>query len=355
MNYELSSASASWFKDQYTNQALTLKPPYQRKPVWQARQKCYLMESILLGYPIPEIYVQRATTPRGETKYAIVDGQQRIRTLLQFVGADTEEPAANNFALDKLGSESPWLSQRFEDLEDAEKVKIFDYQFAVRYLITNSDDEVKDVFRRLNKYLAPLKPQELRNATYAGPFIVLAAKLADDEYWFENKIITAAAIRRMGDVEFMSELLMGLLHGPQGGDRDTIDEYYGTLEDYDEFPGQRQVQRQFAQSKALLEVLFPELPSTRWSNKTDFYSLFVALGAGLQKGTVKPGRVAGLRRALRQFAEAVDEYLTSKRGPVDSAVRRYVLAVEKGANDKMRRVQRHEALLGLIQPFLSGK
>ena len=102
------------------------------------------------------------------------------------------------------------------------------------------------MFDRLNRYLSPLKPQELRHSTYRGPFLKLAERLADDEYWAENKIVTTAAIRRMGDVEFVSELLIGVMHGPQGGSAAIIDEYYAEYEDYeDEFPQQRSTVKSF--------------------------------------------------------------------------------------------------------------
>ena len=75
--------------------------------------------------------------------------------------------------------------------------------------------------KRLNKYTLPLKPQELRNATYPGPFAKLSEQLADDDYWAVNRIISPARIRRMGDIEMMSDLLIGLLH-PFMGSGSTI-------------------------------------------------------------------------------------------------------------------------------------
>ena len=59
-------------------------------------------------------------------------------------------------------------------MSDEQRKAFFSYEFTARYLYTESDEATKDVFRRLNKYLTPLKPQELRNATYSGPFARLA-------------------------------------------------------------------------------------------------------------------------------------------------------------------------------------
>src|SRR5439155_17107472 len=285
LNFNSNEHPLNWFRDRYRDNTLKIKPPYQRKPFWAARQKCYLIESILMGLPVPEIYIQQTTSPEGETTYAIVDGQQRVRTVLQFIGSETDPDVQefNKFVLDKLGDSSKWKNLSFADLEPEEKRVFYGYRFAVRYLNTDSDDEVRDMFRRLNKFLTPLKPQELRNATYMGPFIQLAVKLADNEYWAENRIVTPASIRRMGDVEFISELLIGVLHGPQGGSERIIDEYYIQYEDYeDEFPQQRRVHKLFEETLSTIQQILPDIKETRWSNKTDFYTLFVGLASLLR-------------------------------------------------------------------------
>lgn len=89
MKFSSNPQAISWFRDKYKAGDLKLRPPYQRKPVWAARQKCYLIESILLGLPVPEIFIHQTTDEDGNTKHAVVDGQQRIRTVLQFVGFET--------------------------------------------------------------------------------------------------------------------------------------------------------------------------------------------------------------------------------------------------------------------------
>ena len=354
MDFISSVEAVSWFRARYLEGTLEIKPPYQRKPIWSAKQKCYLIESILMGLPVPEIYIQQSTSPEGDITYAIVDGQQRIRTVLQFVGAeiDPEEQGANKFVLDKLKANSPWKNLAFAELPDEVKAKFYGYQFAVRYLNTNNDNEVRDMFERLNKYLAPLKAQELRNAVYTGPFIKLAEKLADNEYWAENLIVTAASIRRMMDVEFMSELLIGVLHGPQGGSAKIIDEYYGQYEDYeDEFPEQRRAQKLFDETLKIAQKIFPEIKGTRWSNKTDFYTLFVATAFLLRSGKLQSSKIQQLRVTLNRFASEVDSRLADEEAKVSKDAIEYVRAVEKGANDKQRRAARHAVLINLIGPY----
>src|SRR3989442_14733393 len=123
MKFSSSAESTTWFRDRYLEGSLSIKPPFQRKPVWGPKQKCYLIESILLELPIPEVYVQRETTPEGKTHYCIVDGQQRMRTVLQFIGAeiDPREAEHNKFSLDHLNAESTWYAKTLAQLTETER------------------------------------------------------------------------------------------------------------------------------------------------------------------------------------------------------------------------------------------
>lgn len=358
MDFNSSEETISWFKDRYLEGSLDIRPPYQRKPVWGARQRSSLIETILLGLPVPEIFIQCTTTAEGQTTYALVDGQQRTRTVLQFIGveADPEEQEYNKFALDKLETDSPWRNVAFAELSDEQKVKFFGYKFSVRYLNTNHEPEVRDMFRRLNKFLTPLSPQELRNAIYTGPFIRLATRLADDEYWAVNRIITPASIRRMGDIEFVSELLIGAMHGPQGGSQKIIDSYYEQYEDYEsEFPDQRRVRALYKDTLNKIQLVFPDISEHRWGNKTDFYTLFVALAAMLRATTPPKDNVKAIREQLISFAEEVDTRLADEQAKVGQPAIDYVRAVEKGANDKQRRAARHTVMIELLKPYFEDK
>lgn len=348
----------SWFRDRYLEGSLKIKPPYQRRPVWAMKQKCYLIESILLGFPIPEIYVQSTTTPEGSSSFAIVDGQQRIRAILQFIGveSDPQEEEFNKFVLDKLPLTSPWKDKSFADLTPTEKSGFYSYQLAVRLLQTESEVELRDMFERLNKYLTPAKPQELRNARFSGPLVRMVEALADDEYWAENRIVSPQLIRRMGDFEFVSELLIGVLHGPQAGSPAVIDEYYRTYEDYDdEFPEQRRAKKSFEKTLELVRKVFPNIKETRWGNKTDFYTLFVGLATLLKSRELSPKNYQRVASSLNRFAEEINLRLSNERAKVSEDVVTYVRAVEKGANDKARRAERHRALLNVITEFFSPK
>jgi hypothetical protein len=354
MNYSSTEHNISWFRDRYRDSELELKPPYQRNPVWADRQRSSLIESILLGLPIPEVFIQESTTSQGDARFYVVDGQQRIRTILLFIGAESDPDLEehNSFTLDKLDPQSPWAGTSFDDLSPEAARSLFRYRISVRILQTDSDDEIRDMFRRLNKYLTPLNAQELRNAMYRGPFMRLALRLANDEYWSEARIVSPQGIRRMADVQLVSELLIGVTHGPQGGSQGIVDDYYAQYEDYEnEFPNQRRTQRAFVRVLDLIQEVLPDIRSTRWSNVSDFYSLFIAIGHLQRTREVDANRIADLRQALITFAERVEALQADPDTRATTQVRLYMSAVQRGANDKARRAERHQALTQAISRY----
>ena len=83
-----SNQTITWFNQRFKEDSLELSPDFQRYPVWLQPQKEYLIETILLELPMPEIYMMNRITPSGESKYVVVDGQQRLRTILEFISGE---------------------------------------------------------------------------------------------------------------------------------------------------------------------------------------------------------------------------------------------------------------------------
>jgi hypothetical protein len=351
MDYNSSEQTAAWFFQQASADALTLQPPFQRKPVWTHRQKAPLIESLLLRLPVPEIYLQQKTTALGTTEYLVVDGQQRIRSLLDFVTGGDE-----SFDLRYVDDDSPWRNRSFSDFTDTERERLFSYKFGVRFLNNVTDEEVKDLFRRLNKHSVKLTAQELRNATYSGPLKRMAEQLAEDPFWSENRIVSPQGIRRMMDIEFTSELLIALLLGPQSGSPGAIDDFYEAYEDRDELPQQPILRRQFTRSLDTIQSLFSsdELRLSRWHNKSDFYSLFVALASFVKERALAQDKIESVRAALDEFASEVDRWFGDRNSVAGQEVRDYVANVEKGANDKSRRANRDQALRSILVAALEA-
>lgn len=328
----------AWFHKRYLANELELKPPFQRNPVWTTRQKAYLIDTILRGYPIPELYMQEYADSNGNDVYIIVDGQQRIRACMEFI--------LGEFCLDP--EDSPEYGDLyFDDLSDELKKAVFNYSFVVRILPEMPDVQLRSIFQRLNRHVVSLNRQELRHATYWGEFISCAEKLADDDRWSPMAVFTPNDIRRMLDVEFISELIIGHLHGVQNK-KDTLDDWYQTYEK--EFDARREVEKTFSLVLGELHTLLPNIAETRWRKKSDFYSLFLVLADMAKQFPLPRERRNEIGKALRAFGEAVDKYLRdpSKTEGVPENVIKYATAVQRAASDLANRKRRRDILRQLI-------
>jgi hypothetical protein len=255
--------SVAWFKQTHDRNDLDMKPPFQRNPVWLERQKSFLIDSILNGFPIPEIYMQESISSDGSSKHIIVDGQQRIRAVLEFI--------EGGFCIDRRDTPS-WADMYFEDLSTDDKKIIFAYSFVVRTLPDIDDTQIRAIFQRLNRNVLALNSQELRQATYWGPFIKLMNELSNKAIWQEINVFTQNDIRRMLDVEFISELTIAVLNGLQNK-KDKLESFYQAYEK--EFEDERAVNDLFNLVLSEIVKILPNISKTRWRKKTDFYSLFL--------------------------------------------------------------------------------
>jgi hypothetical protein len=144
-------------------------------------------------------------------------------------------------------------------------------------------------------------------------------------------------------------------HDYQGGGGQVIDDYYRQMEVYqDEFPDQKKVKRLYDRTLTAIQSIFPEIKKTRWRNRTDFYSLFVALGSILSE---EPKRYSSekIRVILGDFAEQVNERISDEEAKVSEQAADYTAAVQRGSSDKSRRANRHKALLAALGPLFNKK
>ena len=159
-------------KRRYDKGLICLDPDFQRNEVWSTRQKSELIESVVMGIPLPLIYL--AETMEG--KLVIVDGRQRLTTFFRYLD--------NEFSINGLKIMIELNACKFRDLEnDAKKSKyateIEDFQLVIQIIKYPTPDRVRfDIFDRVNRGGTPLNNQEMRNALYQGPATRLLNELA---------------------------------------------------------------------------------------------------------------------------------------------------------------------------------
>lgn len=288
-----------WLKKTHDANELSMKPPFQRNPVWVDRQKSFLIDTILSGLPIPEVYMQDTMTPEGEARYVVVDGQQRIRAVLEFL--------EGSFSIDPKDSPQ-WADMVFDDLSADEKKQIFQYDFVVRQLPEMEDIKIREIFQRLNRNVVSLNKQELRQATYWGPFIELMNEISNWDEWADINIFSPNDIRRMLDSEFISELSIAILNGHQNK-KANLDYYYEVYEE--EFEDSKYLRAVIKKVLGELIQVLPNISKSRWSKKTDFYTLFLVFSK-YHKQLPLPGDSRQLaQKTLMQFGEEINIFVKS--------------------------------------------
>lgn len=139
-------------------------PEYQRDYVYTDKQASKLVESVLMGIPIPTIYL----CVEEDNTYSVIDGQQRITSLVRYL--------KNDFALNGLQELNELNGKCYKDLSKDIQKKLKSSSLSTITLLKQSTDLKYEIFARLNQGAVKLNPQELRNCIYRGTF----NKMLDD-------------------------------------------------------------------------------------------------------------------------------------------------------------------------------
>jgi len=224
MARSLSNQDISWFLDLADKGQLNLDPPYQRRSVWSPRDKRFFIDTILNGYPAPPVFLHKTLDDSGRATYHVVDGKQRIQTILAF--RDNKITIPEDFANVHL------QKKRWKDLGRDTKEDFWNYILIVEMLPEVTDAFVKNIFERINRNSRKLMPQELRHAKFDGWFVTTAESEAEKPIWKTFGISTTARAKRMANVQFVSELMaIQLLSSISGFDQDSLDNIYADYDD----------------------------------------------------------------------------------------------------------------------------
>lgn len=217
--------------EHFRSQRYFVDNSFQRRLVWTERQKVRLIETILTGFPMPEIYLwqQPADPETGQQRHSIVDGQQRVTTIVQFV---SNEWSLKPAYLNEENRLAPFAGRYWRDLMPETKQIVWDYVVNARTIPNEIlDTTVRAMFTRLNETDRSLNPQEFRNAEFNGEFIKAAETVANDPHWQQWRVFNESQIRRMGDIELASSLLTVLRQGIVGETTESVNEIYDLYND----------------------------------------------------------------------------------------------------------------------------
>lgn len=208
---------------------LDLDPPYQRKSVWSLREKQRFLDTILRNYPSPALFLHVTYDEDGNVTYHVVDGKQRISTILDFVDG--------KIRLSKDMGDNRLDGAKWSDLASFPQIRknFWTYQVTVEQIDDIQEPLVREIFERLNRNSRKLEAQELRHAQFDGWLISFLEEEAERPIWKDLKVSSRAKARRMGDVQQLSEFAQVIYENSVVGfDQDALTRMYSELEDPDE-------------------------------------------------------------------------------------------------------------------------
>jgi hypothetical protein len=248
----------------YSQESLWVNRTYQRKLVWTLEEKQALIDSILNGYPLPNILVAE----KG-TRFEIIDGLQRLHTIVSYIDnafatKDGKYFAAKEFPtaqrrITKLGLQRE--EQEGDTITPEESSTFLDYTIPISIMTAPTSDTVNTVFNRINTYGHRLSSQERRQAGITSPFSSYIRTLstvfrhdtspetlelsemptisiepaqqehgyqisANQTYWGRNGITRGSDLRESLDEQCLAEIVIGILTTMPERSPKALDKYY---------------------------------------------------------------------------------------------------------------------------------
>ena len=314
---------------------LILQPDFQRRFVWNNKHKEKFIDTILKGYPVPEIYVAQKgiDIETIESEEVVVDGQQRLHTIVEYIDEPDNSQVFGN------------IVKKYKKLTTDEKEDFLNYTLLIRDLGDISADNIKEVFKRINSTQYALNSIELHNAIYDGEFIVTAKEILEQINIAELPFFSDSKISRMDDLLFIL-LIMATIQeeGYFVGDK-YVEKY---VADYNEnYPDKVDVKTKMVNLFAFINEL--KLPNdSLWLRKSCYFTLFVECYKEFDK-------LKNKNKALKEYLQELEKKVeTDKNKNADTnKFAKFYSYIYTGTNSRKARVERGDFFKKeVIEPVL---
>lgn len=184
ISYNVKDYPIGYIIDEFSRERFYI-PDYQREFVWREKNKCRFIESLILGIPIPFMFV----CEMDDGRYEIIDGAQRIQTIDTFI--------KNDFSLKKLEKLTLLNNFYYKDLPETQKWKLNNR--SLRLIILEQDtssDFRQEIFNRINTSWSKVNSAEVRRWTYKWEFMDFIANCATDEIFLELAKFSPDLVKR---------------------------------------------------------------------------------------------------------------------------------------------------------------
>jgi hypothetical protein len=345
-NYDSRVFGIGDFVEWDRNNQLVINPVFQRRNVWSDKAKSYLIDTILRGKPIPKFFIRQTINVSTKTSVReVVDGQQRLRTILSFVKDGFYVSRSHN---------KEFGGKLFSQLPDDVQVQFLAYEVSVDLLINLPDADILDIFSRLNSYAVTLNEQEKLNANHFGPFKLLADRIGRkyNSYWKAQKVFSEKEILRMLEVNLVADLIIALKEGIKS--KKQVATFYNKYENsFEDDPDV--IEDKFDKIIACISEIYPEgLSDTEFKRPFLYYTLFSAIGHCLYglpnlAATKPPLRSEADKQRARNALESVDSlFQVEDVGPLTEKQREFLMDSQRATTDQKVRERRALFILALM-------
>ena len=228
MNLDPNNYSILEIQEMLARKDLVVNRDYQRGArLWPHAPRSYFIDTILSGFPFPKLYFYEfLDRAKRRTKREIVDGQQRVSAIMDFL--------EGKFVLVRVSSELN--GKRFSDLDEDTQESFLSHPVPVDVIRNAKKSEILEMFRRMNAYTLPLNDAERRHSIFQGPFKWFINELATyyADVFAEYGILTNRQVVRMADAELLAEMVLSLELGVISSSPRVLEDLYSRYDD--EFP-----------------------------------------------------------------------------------------------------------------------
>jgi hypothetical protein len=207
MKVEEGKYSIAELVDWYRRRELVVNREYQRGGgLWPTSAKSYFIDTILKEFPFPKVYFHELIDKETKRpRRQIVDGQQRISTMVEF--------ADGQFALGKNARDLE--GKRFGQLSETEQDAFYAYTVSVDVIRNADRSEILQMFRRMNAFTLPLNAPEKRHSEFFGEFKGWVNTVLDQygALFINWDVYTSRQIIRMADAEFVADVALAIEEG----------------------------------------------------------------------------------------------------------------------------------------------
>lgn len=268
---------------------LILQPSFQRNLVWNDKHKENFIETILRGFPFPEVYLADGKidliTQKSQT--LVVDGQQRLSTIYQYI----------------LNSEELKLRhvKRFNELNENEQTNFFDYNVVVRDLGRIDISEIREIFNRINSVQYALNAIEINNALYEGEFISTAKEILETNLLLDLEVFGENDTSRKKDLEYITLIMTTVEIGGYFTSNNEVENY---IRRYDnEYPQKDKIKSEIIEILSLLKSLrLP--PDSMWFRRSSLFTLIAELIFFKRSNEILP-EIYNLKQLLIELEDTI--------------------------------------------------